>query len=365
VKRVVVVLPDLLFPEREDSPLRQKLPNLSALSELGELAKLSPIPEIATPEAVWLGMDPREVQLQQGPLTVSALGADPPDRSTHFHLSLLGLVEGVVAQPPAKVADVDLRTVMQEAKRLNTKSLTILQGEHLDHGLVWEGLGDLHTERADAIIGKRVLDHLPEGDAEPILRRFIDDSVNLLTELELNQRRLDEGIAPLNLLWPWGHGVRVPVPNLALRRGLPVQVFSASMRLQGLTRLAGHRHWPRGSFGRGVGVRFEDVASAALSFERALVVLGEPGELRRQEMLEEEAWLVHQWDERFLAQLLNLVLKKEVELDIVAPSSAQGLWLSVRHGVPTDRVLPFDERALDLQSLRTPSPSQAIAAALA
>lgn len=360
MKRVVVVLPDLLVPEREDSPLRQKLPNLSALSELGELTRLSPIPEVATPEAVWLGMDPREVQLQQGPLTVSALGADPPDRSTHFHLSLLGLVEGIILQPPGKVAEEDLRTVMDGAKRLNTKSLTILQGEHLDHGLVWEGLGDLHTERADAIVGKRVLDHLPEGDAEPILRRFIDDSVNLLTELELNQRRLDEGIAPLNLLWPWGHGIRTPVPNLALRRGWPVQVLSSSMRLQGLTRLAGYRHWPRQSFGRGIGVRFEDIATAALGFERALVVLGEPGELRRQYMFEEEAWLVHQWDERFLGKLLDLVLKRELELDIVAPSSEFGLWLTVRRGVPSDRVLPFDERALEVQSLRTTSPSQAV-----
>ena len=137
------------------------------------------------------------------------------------------------------------------------------------------------------------------------------------------------------------------------------------MRLQGLVRLAGYRHWPRSQFGRGVGVRFEEIAAESLKHERSLVVFTEPGELRRQNMFEEEAWLVHGWDERFLGKVLGDVLKKELELDLIAPSGGAGLWLSVRHGALPERLLPFDERTLDLKGMKTTSGSQAIDAGLA
>ena len=89
--RTVIVLPNALGTTPDDSPFLQKLEILRTMTELGDLKRLAPIPQIDTPEAIWLGMKPDEGQMRQGPLTVSAFGFDPPDRSTHFHVSLLAI----------------------------------------------------------------------------------------------------------------------------------------------------------------------------------------------------------------------------------------------------------------------------------
>ena len=104
-------------------------------------------------------------------------------------------------------------------------------------------------------------DVLPEGDNEPALRRFIDDSINLLSELEFNAERLDKGLLPVNLLWPWGQGIRTDVPNLALMRGAPATVLSDSLRLEGVARLAGYRPLGRSWLGNGMNAKWKDIAS--------------------------------------------------------------------------------------------------------
>src|SRR5690349_19183301 len=102
MRRTVVIVPQLLG---EPSILRQKLPTLERVTELGELFKIAPMPQVETPEAMILGLNPSQAQLRQGPLTVSALGADPPDRSTHFHLSLMSFADGVASNPKIDVAE--------------------------------------------------------------------------------------------------------------------------------------------------------------------------------------------------------------------------------------------------------------------
>jgi len=245
MRRTILIVPGLLSDPGTESYLRQRLPALSVLSEIGALRKVSELPESETPEAMLLGLGPSVVSLRQGPLTVSALGFDPPERSTHFHLSLMSYHDGDASIPGVLPRADELELVMSAAKRLDTKLLTVLKGEELNHALVWEALGDMGTTAASQLDRHPMIEHLPEGDGEAALRRFIDDSVNLLSSLELNERRLDEGLQPFNLLWPWGHGSRTAVPNLALRRGEPAVVESASMRLAGLTRLAGYKHADR------------------------------------------------------------------------------------------------------------------------
>lgn len=197
----------------------------------------------AVPEAAWLGLDPSSILIADGPLTIAALRADPPEKSVQFHLSLMSFENERIRKPEYSASPEQIRDLLQEAEKLNTSALTLVKGQELDHGLVWEkGSLDMHTWASDEAINKPVAEVLPVGDGDRMLRRYIDDSVNLLTPLEINQRRMDEELPPLNLLWPWGQGFRVPMPNLALRRGHPVWVESSSMRLEGLSRLVGYRH---------------------------------------------------------------------------------------------------------------------------
>jgi 2,3-bisphosphoglycerate-independent phosphoglycerate mutase len=351
MRRTIILLPNLLGATPDDSPLLQRLDTLRTMAELGVMKRLTTLPPMETPEAVWLGMKPEEGQMRQGPLTVSALAHDPPDRSTHFHVSLLGVLDGIAVEPPIIIPEEDLRLILEQAKRLNSKSLTFLEGENLDHALVWEDLGDLHTLPAKDLIGQAIKPNLPEGDAEKELRRFIDDSVNLLNELELNKRRVDQGIAPLNLLWPWGDGRRKAVPNLLLKRGSRAHVESNSMRMAGLTRLVGYRHGDRHKFGKGTSTKLDKLAEIALAKDASIIVIDAPQDLRAANLLEELHWFTKELDTRLLKPVFDSVLKQKSRLAIIATGQAGGLALQFETGMATQNVYPFDERALEEKGL--------------
>jgi 2,3-bisphosphoglycerate-independent phosphoglycerate mutase len=352
MRRTIIVIPDLLGATLDDSPLLQKLDTLRTMSELGELKRLTKIPQVETQEALWLGLKPDEGQLKQGPLTVSALGADPPDRSTHFHVSLLGLTEGTIQAVPPKVRDEDLRAVLDQAKKLNTKSLTLLEGENTDHALVWEGIGDLATRSPNEVTGKQIKPNLPEGDADRELRRFIDDSVNLLNELQMNERRVDEGLPPLNLLWPWGDGRRKPVPNLLLKRGERAHVESGSLRLAGLTRLVGYKHGDRHAFGHGVNTRLDSLATIAIKQEAPVItVIDGYNELRDHKKQEEMHWLAREIDHRLLKPLFEHALKNPGRVSLIATGAEGGLALRFQTHMSNSNPYPFDERSLEEKSV--------------
>jgi hypothetical protein len=144
LRRTVLVIPELLAPDGE-SALDQRLPALQFMAENGEPFRISPIGALETPEALYLGLDPGEAQMPQGPLTVAALGAEPPEGSTHFHVSLASLQDGSLAPAELSPTPEELRQILELAPKLNTKKLTFVSGEELDHALVWEGRGDMLT----------------------------------------------------------------------------------------------------------------------------------------------------------------------------------------------------------------------------
>ncbi len=352
MRRTVLIVPELVGLPGGDSFLRQSLPSLSSLTEQGDLSKVSPIPNIETPEALFLGMRSEEAQMRQGPLTISALNADPPERSTHFHLSVLSFEDGTVTEPQFELLPAESALVSENATRLNTKVLTFVKGAGKDHGLVWEGRGDMATYNPKGFAREPMKSKLPEGDADVILRKYIDDSINLFSEMEFNLRRVDEGLPPINLLWPWGHGVRHSVPNLALRRGGPTMVESGSMRLAGLTRLAGYRHADRNLLGNGVRTNLKGLAQRILSSESTVAVVEAAAELRSQSMWEELEWFVPELDRELIKPLLESTMHEPSRFTFIAPG--RGLGLSVTLGKqPGTNVIPFDERALEERVLPT------------
>ncbi|HVT12976.1 MAG TPA: hypothetical protein VHE55_11990 [Fimbriimonadaceae bacterium] len=360
MRRVILIVPEWLG---EPSVLRGRLPNLERIAELGRLFKLSPLPAVETPEALYLGLKPGEGQLRQGPLTIASLGADPPERSTHFHLSLISFEDGVVRVPkkPA-VTEEELGILMKQTVKLNTKLLTIVEGSGLDHGLVWEDIGEQHTTPPSECDGKAMKPHLPEGDGEAQLRRFIDDSINLLSDLEINERRIDEELPPLNLLWPWGQGVRLPVPNLALRRGEPALVISASQRLQGLSRLAGYRHVDWRDMGSGTNTRLAKMAELALAEPVSILMLGSIATFRERETLDEAEWFSKEIKSALLKPLFEQALIDPMRIMILAPSHPLGLGARYETRDSNENPIPFDERALEEKSLSTMNLWEAVAA---
>jgi len=353
MRHVLIVAPGWVGDQESEDILRQNLPSLARLSEIGRISRVAPDPVSETPEALVLGLPPDIVRLRQGPLTVSALGADPPERSTHFHLSLRECSDGVIRDSEMVPKPEELRAILEISKKLNSKVLTLVPGEERDHALVWEGLGDMATQSPRDSVDKTLRSVLPEGDAEVILRRYIDDSINLLSSLELNAIRAEEGLPQLNLLWPWGQGTRTRVPNLALKRGTPSYVVSSSLRMQGLARLVGYRHADRLKLRKGINLDLVAIAKAIGKESSTIVYITTFLELERPAGVEDAAWFTERIDQELLAPIVDRMPDEPIRLTLVAPAvGSVGLALQVDSTTLLSSAVPFDSRALD--DLRLP-----------
>lgn len=225
--RVVVALPGLIGegPEAETVlPWADDTWGPVRVERVG--APLSPM--------AMLGMEGGEVPL--GPLVVAALRQHPPANAVQFALSWESWVEGALGTAP-RPSDEEGRALAALMPRLGGRNLTLLPGRERMHALVWEA-GSLDL-RVHAPEPGSIETRWPEGDGEKLLRALIEDSLDLLDGQEFNRRRRDEGLAPLNLLWPFAPGFTPSLPRLPVRLGAPVVVSAASLEFEGLARLVG------------------------------------------------------------------------------------------------------------------------------
>ncbi len=341
MRKWVVILEGALGDE---SVLRNRF---KALEESGDVYRLSPFPPLETPEALYLGMHPSEGQMSQGPLTVAGLGADPPDRSTQFAVTPLSLIANQLTwHPEEPLAVEELNTIHKVAERLNAKRFTYVKGKGREGGLVWEELHGLQCERPSELGEKALNEVLPVGEKDEILRRWIDDSINLLFEEDFNRRRIDAGKVPFNVLWPWGPGMRFRVPQLTIMRGQPAMVMGSTLRLAGLSRLVGYRSADPDSFPTGVNTPFVKFLDHGAKWGRGVIVLSEPGQFRRPDQLEQLDWWMDTFSRKFA---LNYIEEAEAEdeLLVVALGTGLGLALHWRKGENLGSGQPFDERVLE------------------
>ena len=349
--RLAFVVPGLIGRPEDDPLVALSSPAFEALSRSGVVRKVEPLGSPVTPEWAYLGQDPSRYPVEGGPLLISAMRVDPPERSVHFQMSLLAVEDGRVRIEPEPPSAAEARVIAAQVERLAGGGLTPLWWHGLDHGLVWEsGSLDLAVTSPEDASGAEVAKVLPEGDGESLLRRFIDDSVNLLSELELNRIRIEEGKTPLNLLWPWGFGFRPSVPNLALRRGEIRRIESTSWRTQGLARLAGEYHGDRNGLVKGVHPDWSAWRERLTEGGSTVMIVDELAEMRRAGRLDELEYTVGAWAAAFLDDLAIEQDRAPRRISIIAPGpdGNPGLSLSIdpAQGLASGSI-PFDERAFD------------------
>ncbi len=351
MRRFILIAPDLHDPDGELSVIRSEMPCLARFRDHGTVSMVRNSEGKGNLEAEYLGLERDSVSMQQGPLTVAALGYDPPDRSAHYHLSLLSTKNGTIDIPKVQLDFETQRLVLDLSKQLNTRRITICESEGAEHGLVIEnGSPESESTSPDQANGKPVQAVLPNCEDENYLRRFIDDSINLLSEQDFNLRRIDNELPPINLLWPWGGGWRQHVTNLGIRFGEVGYVCSNSIRLQGLTRLAGWKHCNRSEFRDGTRINFEFLLNWIRTNELSICLINEFSEFRASEHFEELSWLASELNRRLLLPLFEDSLEHEIQMSLFSPSSqanTSGIAMKSRSGKLAEGIAPFDERLFD------------------
>jgi len=348
----VVLLPGALENEGEPPLFPSGSATIGVLQQRACFAKVSTQLQLL-PEAQWIGLA-EPPNLAEGVLAVSSLGADPPKGSVHFCMTLMstdGHRSNNSSFPPDESV---LEVIWQKALTLETSCLKMVRGVGVDHALVWEdGSIEMKCFTPEELASQGLTLSFPEGDGEQMLRRLIDDSINLLSEIEVNRIRQEEGLERLNLLWPWGPGFRPRLPNLTMERGMSVQIESPSSRLKGLSRLVGYRHGDPWSLGSGTNVKLEQMTDALQKVPMGLAVMPTVGEFRQKEKQQEASWLGNEVLSRLVEPLLFSSEHERMRILLIATQrNGEGLALDFRSdAIRENRDIPFSAEALEEKSL--------------
>lgn len=335
--RLVIIVPGLVGREGEES----LLDTMPGIPNPTRVLRLAPLEGIPTPELCYFGMPPGEA-VAPGAMVVAALRVEPPDDAVRFRLTAGALIDGVLSEtvPPRAEEQSELLAVLRQ---LSGRRLVTVAGRGLEHALVWEqGSIDLQTTPWRNAQTKNYADVLPSGEGDEELRRLIDDSVNAMHELEFNRRRADEGMPPINILWPWGQGFAPRLTPWPIRYGEPLQVLGESLALEGIARLLGltftslENPWRSGlkellGLPPLAGLAVTDVFSDA----------------RQHHQLERAEKLWHQISRELLAPILerrdDTVLRVAVLSPNLASEGLGAVW-NVTH--PQHDRVPFHQRVL-------------------
>lgn len=251
--KYILLVPDGAADEPIDeldgkTPLEvAKTPNLDRLSETGLVGAVQVTPTDMYPGSdaanmALLGYDPKKFYTGRGPVEAAAMGIPMEAKDVAFRCSLITTDgETLIDYSAGHIATEDSKPIIEYAnEKLGTRAMKLFPGVSYRHILRWsEGPVEVQTHPPHESMGKKLAEIYPVGDGDTKIRKFIDDSINLLDNHPYNRRMRDEGKPVANTLWLWSPGRAPLLPSFFQKRGMTGAVISAVDVVRGLGVLSG------------------------------------------------------------------------------------------------------------------------------
>lgn len=346
-------------------------PSMDALAHAGKTGKVLTVPEGMYPGSdaanmALLGYDPHTHYSGRGPLEAAAIGVPMQPRDVAFRCSL-------VTTDGKRLLDYSAGGILTEQARtligvleekLSTPAIHFFPGVGYRHVMRWSGKGlDAVCMPPHEMTGELLDTHYPKGDGEDILRRLIQDSYEILDPHPINRRRVEEGLAPANMIWLWGQGRSPQLQPFSLRWGLTGGVVAAVDLIKGLGILAGLEvPYVPGATGY-VETDYQAKGDYALRLlakhDFVYVHIEAPDEAGHQGDWEAKIWAIEQIDRHIVSTLINGLREQSTGFRlIIVPDHATPVsvrthtpgpvpFLLYDSTAPCRNDLPYDESILE------------------
>lgn len=250
--KYVVVIPDGLADEPQPSlggrtPVEYaRTPNLDRLAARGVVGFVQTVPEGYAPGSdvailSILGYDCTRYYTGRGPIEAWAQAVPARDHDVIYRMNLVScdgerLTDYSAGHVTTQEAKVLVKTL---AEQLEGDRFRFFPGISYRHLMVWRsGPDGVTCTPPHDIMGKEVERHLPTGEHAQPLRALIWDSLAILAEHDINKRRLDQGLGPANMVWPWGQGKKLVLPSFRSLFGKTAAVITAVDLIRGVAKAA-------------------------------------------------------------------------------------------------------------------------------
>ena len=246
---------DYKIPELDNkTPMEvAKKPYLDKLASVGTVGTVCNVPEGMVPESdtanlAILSYDPRRFSKGRSPLEAVSMGLTMEKDDTAYRCNLVALSEEEPYEDkimldhsadeiPTKEADLLIKA-LDDA--LGDEFRRFYTGISYRHCILWKNGNDTFPfNRPHDIIGQRIGDYLPKGEAgEPFLR-LMKQSYEILKDHPVNLDRKRRGLKAANSAWLWSPGKKPALPSFLEKWGLRGTVVSAVDLIKGIGLCAG------------------------------------------------------------------------------------------------------------------------------
>jgi len=351
-----------------------KKPNMNYLAAHGRVGAVQTIPQGMDPGSdvaamSLLGYDPRVFYTGRAPIEAVSMQIPLEKSDVAFRCNLVSSDgEKMIDYSGGHVSTEEARELITFVnEKLGTRKLSFYPGISYRHIMVWHGGSpDVKTTPPHNITGKPLEGHWPEGDGDDILRGLMFDSLELLNDHPVNQKRRAEDKHPANMIWLWGQGRALDVPDFALKTGKTGAVVAAVDLVKGLGRAAGLKVPTVPGVTGYLDTHFEGKAQYALDALKdrdfVFVHVEAPDEAGHNGDIDAKIAAIENIDKRVLGPMLEGLKGQQFRI-LIAPDHVTPISIKTHASdtVPfivyssseeTETNLPFDERSVPDTKLR-------------
>jgi len=232
-----------------------KIPNMNFIAEKGKVGLTNMIPARMLPASdvanlSILGYNPKKYYTGRGPLEAANMGIDLKDDEVAFRCNLVTISDDKMADYSAgHISNEEAKSIIEELdSRLGTEDVKFYPGVSYRHLVVFKCKDKDEQEHfvktkcypPHDIAGKAIHGFLPAKTPQAeVLKRLMRESINILSDHEVNRVRLDLKENPANMIWLWGQGVKPFMPKFSKLYHVEGSIISAVDLIKGIGRIIG------------------------------------------------------------------------------------------------------------------------------
>ena len=333
-------------------------PVMDHLASCGEIGMVRTVPSSMKPGSdvanlAVLGYDPERNYSGRSPLEALSVGVAMEDTDIIFRCNLVTLTE---AEPYAEKTILDHSSgeistrdadILMDAIRehFNSEEIQFYTGTSYRHITVWKNGSVQDLIPPHDHLGQVIGPFLPEN---PLLRRMMEESFDILNNHPLNAERAKQGKNKANSLWFWGAGTKPGLGSFKEKTGLNGVMISAVDLLKGIAVGAGMKVVNVPGATGSLDTNYEGKADAAVKalledgMDFAYIHVEGPDEMGHQGIVADKVRSIEYLDSRLIARVKKAMDESgEAYRMLVLPDHPTPLRCRTHTGDPVPYVI-FD-----------------------
>ncbi len=225
-------------------------PAMDRIAREGHLGRALTVPDGCKPGSdvanlSLFGYDPRVGFNGRAALEAASLDITVPEGDAVFRANLVTVSpEHVMVDYSAgHISTEEGREIIEHLRNeLGVDGITLHPGVGYRHICLMENAGSSVPDCTPPhdIVGENITEHLPQGQFSSWVLEVERASAEIMPNLDINKKRVEEGKNPATQLWLWGGATAMTLSNFAERHGLgSAGLITAVDLLRGIGKLAG------------------------------------------------------------------------------------------------------------------------------